>query len=134
MNEVIAVSIARLEEKYKNLLNYCSDLKERNRYIQADLIKKSEEIKEVTSQNRILEKELKRTKEDLLKELQSLDVAFKNISNAFKELHKNLENEIMDLQTYKQDATLIYAKIILYALGGIGAIIGLFFSTGIIKF
>lgn len=133
MAETLEVSLARLEEKYNNLLNQYHDLKDRNRYIQEDLIKKAEEIKEASNQDKNLEKEIRRLREDLHRDVEELEASFILLNKEFEKLNKYIEAELEFFNAYKKDKTLIFAKIILYALGGMGAIVGFLLSTGILK-
>ena len=124
----LAVAHARLEEKYNNLeskiedlrTREIEDLRARERSIQQDLIKKAEEIKEASNQNKNLEKELKR------------------VNQEFRELEARVEEQVALIKNLREDKTIVYGKLIIYAIGGIvtlvGGLIGLLFSTGLIKF
>lgn len=132
--EPLEVTIARLQEKFNNLRDAYQELRERQRFIQQDLIKKSEEIKENSNENKNLERELNRIQDDLEEELSRCLKIVSSVNEDFTILKRKVYSELETLQELKKDKTTSLVKLFITILTGIGGIIGSLFGLGIIKF
>lgn len=128
------ILLARLEEKYNNLIKDYIELKSSYKAIYEDILGKAEELVELNLELKLLEKDFKKNLQLLEKDLFALKEDFISHKANEKAHKEQLNIRIKDLHSENTKTFWLYGKLFMYFCSGIIATISTFISLGLIKF